>query len=436
MTTPVWDPAATNQPAPQGGLSYGWWLAAIGTTILVVATAPLNAALPILTFSRSQQVGWTALHLGLVTALSGAVAWVAGPIAGWGVDKIGPRKMVMAGMLLVTAGWILFSRAGDPWLLFASSALIGFGAGLGAWIPVAAVLNNWFRRRLCTAMAIPGFGAALGVIGLAPLTGLVIASDIEGATTLSGLAGWQAAALVFAAAGLAVSVVAALAIRDHPQDPGATMDGIRPDDSEPLPEYTWREAIKTRTFWLLALGAGCFQAATMIAVPDPSSLGGEGNSSSVGLYVSLTYSIAAVMFHPVAGLVGDRMPIRHALLLFVSFNLVGDALLLANQSLPLFWVGAALAGMGAGGHGILAFVAISIYFGRSRFGSIVAFSAFIAAVGNGAAAFFSVFAGGQTWFHILALVLAAVAAAAYRAIRPPVPSPSQRATMLAPVDDG
>jgi EmrB/QacA subfamily drug resistance transporter len=81
-----------------------------------------------------QQVrGEDALHAGLLLAPQGVGAMITMPIAGFLVDKIGPGKIVMTGIAIITAGMAMFTRIGaDTSYVYMLSALFVMGLGMGA----------------------------------------------------------------------------------------------------------------------------------------------------------------------------------------------------------------------------------------------------------------------------------------------------------------
>ena len=411
---------------PAGSGFYGWWLATFGAVVMVVATVPLYHGLAVWAVAFSQHFGWTPLQMSWALTLVRVQGAVLGPIAGWAVDKIGPRTLVVIGAVVLTVGWVLFSRVGNLGMFYAAFTLASVGADLCSWIPIAAALKNWFRRRLCTAMSIPLLGLRLGGVAILPLMVWLMGWDPETGAAIPGRLGWRNTALAIGVVALAMSVAAALLIRDRPGDYGQQPDGVRPDDTEPLPEYTFREAVKTRAFWLLVLGGACMQWTSEIGGPDPSMLLGERGSLAAVTYYPIVQMAVAFVFTLAGAMLGDRIPIRRALLLFTVVQFAGVATLLAAHSLPLFWLAVALTGIGTGGRSMLGYAAIAIYFGIGRFGIILGFSGAMSSVVIGVLMFVSGVAGGATFSVGMAVFLAAIGAAAYCAIGPPQPSPSQR----------
>ena len=96
-----------------------------------------------------------------------------GPVAGYLIDKLGPRRMVLIGFLIQGAGFLLFSQMHSLWQFYLAFIVMSMGGGFGTWLPVMTVLNNWFRRRrahghghrygrVCRRRRAAGAGAGLG----------------------------------------------------------------------------------------------------------------------------------------------------------------------------------------------------------------------------------------------------------------------------------
>jgi MFS family permease len=115
------------------GLFYGWWLAVIGAVIMVIGTVPLFQALSLWMPVMQGNFGWTDSQLSWGFALTRVEGTVMGPIAGWGVDKLGPRKMVIIGLIVVGVGFLLFSRTQTLWMFYLAFMVISLGSGLGSW---------------------------------------------------------------------------------------------------------------------------------------------------------------------------------------------------------------------------------------------------------------------------------------------------------------
>ena len=177
-----------------------------------------------------------------------------------------------------------------------------------------------------------------------------------------------------------------------PADPRQAEDfGQRPDGRPPAPvavgspesyrptatesSYTWQEAIRTRTFWLINLGHA---AVSIVVITMTVHLGlmldDRGFSlQTVGWIVSTYLGVSAV-FTLVGGYAGDRIPIRLAIFGFSAMQSVALLVLVLFESEPMAFLFAVLFGIGLGGRLPLTIAIRGVYFGRKSFASITGLS--------------------------------------------------------------
>ena len=94
-----------------------------------------------------------------LTQLEGGII---GPFIGYFIDRLGPQRMVLMGLLLTGIGFIVFSRSTNLAMFYFAYSLIMIGTVAGTWLPFMSVINRWFSRRRGTAMAVAGEGSFLG----------------------------------------------------------------------------------------------------------------------------------------------------------------------------------------------------------------------------------------------------------------------------------
>lgn len=149
-------------PPPDGG--YGW--------VCTVAAATINAhswgfnsayAIFLAHYLKYNTFpGATPLQYALVGSLSLTCLMLTSPVATFAVGKVGIRATMMCGVLLETASLLLASWSSRIWHLFLTQGLV-FGVGLGLlFIPVAAVVPQWFTSKRSLASGISMAGAGLG----------------------------------------------------------------------------------------------------------------------------------------------------------------------------------------------------------------------------------------------------------------------------------
>jgi MFS family permease len=145
--------------------------------------------------------GSTALVFGVTLLLFFGFGAVSGPLA----DRYGPRRLVLGGALLVSAGLALTSRVDA---VAAGYLTYGVGVGLGGGMiitPLYAAAGGWFVRRRALAVGVVATGNGLGTLVLVPLAERLIADH-----------GWRTAYLVLAALDLALLSVAGAVVARPP----------------------------------------------------------------------------------------------------------------------------------------------------------------------------------------------------------------------------
>ena len=181
-----------------------------------------------------RQFGWSRTALSGAFSLARVEGAVLGPIEGVLVDRVGTRRMVLIGYILMGLGFIWLSQIemlGDVGVLrtlkllgalefsllatlrateflvafagyaapaevvldeslihfYLSYIFITLGSGLGGWLAIIAMINNWFSRRRSLAMAGAMSGIHFGGL-LIPVLALMIEKlEFEGAALAIGV---------------------------------------------------------------------------------------------------------------------------------------------------------------------------------------------------------------------------------------------------------
>ena len=135
------------------------------------------------------------------------------------------------------------------------------------------------------------------------------------------------------------------------------------------PEYTLREALRARDFWLLLVGWECVNIAAVSTVFGAVHTPAEYARPLDPSYFYTGYAVMSAIALPGGGLLGDRLGLRRTLRLLSLLPFAGTALLLMPGSgSPAF---SALAGIllaaGNSGFGGPSVAAVGAYFGRRNF---------------------------------------------------------------------
>ena len=366
---------------PSQGIFYGWWLTGVSAFVMIIGTVPIFQGMTAWFVVLEREFGWNRAQLSLAFSLTRAEGTVMGPVAGYLVDKIGPRRMVFFGLPVMGVGFILFSRVDNLWQFYGAFVLASMGAGFGTWLPMMTVLNHWFQKRRSMAMSLAMEGFALGGVLLIPALAWAIDPDEPGRL------GWR---LTAAGIGVVLIVLAwpvSRLVRNRPEEYGLLPDGRREDQSESGErggsgqgqtegaDFTWQEALRTRPFWLITVG---HSATSIVIVTLTVHLGPMltdlGYSLQMVAWVVSTYTGVGAVFTLVGGYIGDRVPMHLALFGFSVIQSTAVVILLSADTLPMVLLFAVVLGIGFGGRTPMTTAIRGVYFGRRAFASITGIS--------------------------------------------------------------
>ena len=162
---------------PRQRIFYGWWLTGVAAFVMVIGTVPIFQGMTAWFVVLEREFGGNRAQLSLAFSLTRAEGTVMGPVAGYLVDKVGPRRMVLSGLPVMGIGFILFSQVDNLWQFYGAFVLASMGAGFGTWLPMMTVLNHWFQKRRSMAMSLAMEGFALGGVLLMPALAWAIDPD-------------------------------------------------------------------------------------------------------------------------------------------------------------------------------------------------------------------------------------------------------------------
>ncbi len=338
---------------------YGWRLVWVGAFIVAIIGNGGDLP-PIAWFFDDAQTGGA----GVAWFTSGVLLL---PFIGWAVDRWGARRMALGLLAGLGGGFMLLAGAQITAVSYLSIAVLGIVGAIGGLLPVTAAVNNWFRRRLATAIAVVIMPFTLASFLIPVLTGAGL-SIVSNAAAVSLTVG-----AVILAAAWPLSRLARTDPEDHDQYP----DGVPPAEDNPVvPDYTWKEAVRSRTFWLMAMGsAGSVSSRRGATIAVVLLMVERGLPTlQIGL-VEAVGSLVSIPFILVGGMVGDRVPIRWAVIVFSLLQSIAIGFLLLGNTLPMIWIFSVLMGISLGGRTPVNIAMVGLYFGRRNFATIIGIAA-------------------------------------------------------------
>ena len=398
---------------------YGWIIVTTALVTMLVAYG-IWWSFSMFYVQILKEFGWSRGETATIFTVGSIVYGFGSLIAGAMVDRFGPRKLFPLACVLITAGCLICWNAKTLWHFYvAYGVFMGLGVICAGFVPMAAVLSNWFVRKR---------GAALGVALIGNIQPPLLAVPIQ---QLIAAFGWRNSYAILGA--IAFGVIApltALLMRSAPKDIGVEPDGL-PVQEGPRPalrntgqrqsrfriqivnqkwaqtDWTLGKAVKTRPFWLLCammgamgIGAGMIMHHLVAMALD------VGHSAALAAFVFSLAGVCAILGR-LGGFFSDRWG-REAVFVIMGFFFILSSLALlamihSGAAWPLYLYALAY-GLGAGlssptfGAG-----AADLFVGRG-FGAILGFINISYGIGQGTGAWASGAIFDKTGSYALALM--------------------------------
>ncbi len=330
----------------------------------------------------SEELGWSKTALSGAAALQSVEAAAVGPALGWAMDRFGPQAMIRVGIVVFGLGFLSLSQVDSLSGFYACAIVLAIGASLGGYFPLTVALIQWFERYRARALSILSLGLALG-----GLTVPIVAWSMQSF-------GWRATAFASGLIAIAVGLPLATVIRRRPQDHGETVDGL---PAQVLPggaqssgrvatpvEFTARQALRTRAFWLLAVGhAFALLVVTAVNVHAITHMKeGLGYSVPQAALVIMLMTAAQVAGVLLGAAFGERFEKRFVAALCMLGHALGLLLLTFATHPAQVAAFAILHGVAWGLRGPFMQAIRADYFGRNAIGMILGLSAMVIALGQ------------------------------------------------------
>jgi MFS family permease len=226
-----------------------WWLVIAGCITHAVNTGFSYFGMSAFFPSFEREFGWSRTAISGAFSLARVESGILGPIEGYLTDRVGAQRMLFIGLIICTLGFLSLSWVNSlPMLYVVIVVGIVLGSSLGYNMPISVLIAKVFHERRSLAFGI--FRMGPGISGaLVPLVGWTI-----------GMWGWRtaavASALVIFLTGLPLAMIIKR-IYDQEEAAKSVMEAEgHPATSRQLssdPQFTLREALRHRSFWLLSV---------------------------------------------------------------------------------------------------------------------------------------------------------------------------------------
>ena len=352
------------------GTFYGWWILGASSLINGIGGSVHYQGFTVLFLPIADSLGLSRAQTALAFSLSRAENGILGPVTGWLIDKYGPRPLMFVGTILVGIGYILLSRTTsyrDFVLVYIF--VISLGASTSFMQATTSALNAWFIRKRGMVMSINSAAFRLGGAAMVPILSVIVIKY-----------GWETAALWIGIIMLAIVAPLAYFMRQTPEQYGALPDGDKVDlrvatksgGGAEISDDDWtvREAIHTRAFYVLAAGTVLRMAVHgaifvhIIPILQWKMQSPQGAANMVGLLA--LFAVPVIIF---IGWLSDKWGRQK--ILSAAYVASGAALIIMNYvdgTVPVFIALMLFVGSEAGS--ALNWALVGDLFGRKKFATI------------------------------------------------------------------
>jgi MFS family permease len=372
-------------PNPAGSDSSANWLtsyhgvtAFLAMLVMMISNGMVLSGLTPFRLDFAQRFGWSMRDMTLADLITFGVVGLLAPSLGGVIDRFGVRKLMMLGGVVLTGAYFCYAHVTTLAQMYAVHALLGVAVALAGLVPVSRLVARWFVQKRGTAMGIALAGSSIASYVFYPW-----------AVALLAKGSYSAAFNQIAWAGLALTALAVLLVRDNPEEKnlrayGASTQVLNPAE---LPGVSFEVALRSLSFWCLSLGAAMTFFAmlgTLYNLPAHMvDLGFSRAEAGGGLQAMLT---AALVGKFAFGFLSDYLPPKRVYMANLALMALGAlALALADRD-SVLWA-SAFFGLGWGGlYTMLQLLAVES-FGMRAIGRIMGVIAIFDAVGGGLGSF-------------------------------------------------
>ena len=357
---------------------YGW-------VILAVASVPSFGARPVMAVATlsvfvvpmTDEFGWSRAQFSGAVSLGALFGLLVSPFAGRLIDRYGSGVLLSASSAVVGLCAIGLSLTSPIWSFYAlyvpGRAVFSSPLELGT----STAVSNWFIRRRPMGLAYMGVIQGIGLT-IFPVIAQVL---IDGW-------GWRTAWLAVGIFTLSTGIIPMLLLMARrPEDMGLEADpekdhrtvptsdvaaaGAPPSASNTESNYTVRQALATRAFWLLAIfSVFGFVVQAGISLHQVPHYIGQGVPTHLAALTASTFAFGQVPGGVFWSFWARRVPLRVLLSVAAATMSAGAIGTGFSSSLSTGIPMGFLLGVGVGGIHLLLRLTWADYYGRLHLGSI------------------------------------------------------------------
>ena len=298
-----------NKIAASSKFYYGWIIVAVAL-ISMAFWLGIRSSFSVFYVALLDEFPWSRAGSAGVQSIALITYTFMAPLVGGLIDRFGPRRVIVPGILILAVGLMLCSRIETLTQFYIFyGVVVGTGISCIGIVSYSAILAHWFEKKRGLASGIAVSGMGLGTFLLVPMSQSFIS-----------MWGWRMTFIITGCLVLIILVPAtALFLRHKPQELGQHPDGSNPSDSNNKNhsqdqnnkqdnDWTLRKAVYTLRFWALILFPFFgFIGVFIIVVHQVKFLVDQGIDKMTAAYILAMVGIVSSIFRIFWGWLSDRI---------------------------------------------------------------------------------------------------------------------------------
>jgi sugar phosphate permease len=272
-----------------------------------------------------------------VTSGNALAKIIVGPLfgflAGWIIDRFGPRRLMLSRIVMGGVALIGLSSMNSLWQFYLFYLFNALGYMCGGPLPNQVLVSRWFTKSR---------GKAMGIIYLGIGIGGMLVPQI--ARSLTASFGWRDALMILGLLMVAVAFPMAWFVKEHPENTTVQL-------KQAEAKIQFGDILKTWPFYLLAIGSMC----------SIGAVAGTTQNIKLFLGIDLKYSQenaanvmsiilgASIVGRLLMGWLADRIQKKYVMILIYSLVALSIPLLYLSETPGIIYLFAFIFGVALGG---------------------------------------------------------------------------------------
>jgi MFS family permease len=320
---------------------YGWIIVAVAL-ISMAFWLGIRSSFSVFYVALLEEFPWNRGSSAGVQSMALITYTLLAPLVGGLIDRYGPRRVVVPGILILVLGLVLCSTIktlAQFYILY--GVIMGAGITCIGIITYSAILAHWFEKKRGLASGIAVSGMGLGTFLLVPFSQSFIA-----------MWGWR---VTFIATGALVFIILlpanGLLLRHKPEEVGQCTDGTKNEGSFentnshnsnselPRDEWTTKQILLSGRFWaLMAFAFFSVIGIWIILVHNVRFLVDQGMNKMTAAFIFAMVGVVSSIFRIFWGWLSDRIGREITFTVGILCGCMGPISLILLEAFGISWL--------------------------------------------------------------------------------------------------